>query len=1289
MKRALDVAPIWVFLLLAGALVVPQPAAAQLDSSCMVSAFNRTAPVDASGVWVLPNVPANLGRVRVRATCVRNGVTSSGSSSLITVPANGVISVADISFQSPTPIPARLTLSAPAVNLTLQGQAVQLSAQATYQDGASADVTVAGTDFRTSNPVTATVDGNGLVTAHASGAVLVSAVHEGALAVLRIQVALGSSSAGDGIPDDWKVAHGLDLNDPNVALEDPDNDGLTNLEEYQHGTDPHNPDTDGDGLSDGDEVHVYHTNPLLWDTDGDGISDGVEVRTGSDPLDRHSFNLGRALSSITVSPAAFRLVFNTVRGESSRQLQAVGHVIDGRTIDMFNPLYQTAVTSSDLSVASFGADPGRVYAGQSGNATVSVSNAGHAGTAAVSVETFSPTALAFLELPGFENAVEVAGHFAFVAAGSAGLIVVDVTNLAAPVIAGRLATPGNANDVRLSGTVAYVADDNGLVTVDIGDPTHPARLGSLPIAGELVRLAVGKGLVYLADWTFGLHVVDVGNPALPREVGSLALSGTPRAVSLGESGPFVAVACGDQGLKVVDVSNPALPRLMGSTPPNRPHAGSVAVRGHYAYVAAGGGWGVYGGLHVVELQDPTNPVEVGATQDDLGVTRAALEGQFALGSQFFFFLPQVPIFDVAGRPPAFRAVLDLGTLGSHPSRGSDIALRQGAVFMTANALPGEFSQVGGGGIVSDFRAGGLYTGLYERPLDGGTNPPTVSIAAPAAGASVRERVPLTVTAVAKDEVSVSSVVFLANGKVVETIRKPPFQVTFPVPSGQPTLTLGAVVTAISGLQASAEPVVLDVQPYPLPVVALLAPVAGQSVVSGQWLDIAAVATDAVAVTKVEFYVNGQLLVAEVAPPYFAYYQAGSIPVAVTVIAYDSIGPGNAVSVTVPVVPDVPPTVGVFSPPDGAQVVEGATVTIQADAADASGIASVHFFLDGAEIASETSRPFAKTFTAPPAGRTSRIHITAFDGQGLQASTPDSTVTSILDPGTTVIGRVVDANGAPVAAASVTVRTEGSASASATTGTDGSFTVAGLPTNQGSFTVTASGTAGSCPATGSVTVPLPRPGAVTDIGYLRLTGAGLELTTAVGTALDAIGQPLAGATIQVFSGDYVDVRSVTSGDGGKFSLPSFPARKFVLYADANAQVGGQPLVGGNSSGAMPVVGGVTDLGAFQLQVNPRSGPDPLSTVTGAVANSDNSPAAGAQVTIDTGTRLFLGTTGSDGRFSISGIPTLQGSVTVSASLHSGCSVFAPNPPLFGVAVSPGGVVDVGTIILQLDLGPGSG
>ena len=44
-----------------------------------------------------------------------------------------------------------------------------------------------------------------------------------------------------------------------------------------------NKDTDGDGLTDWQEINVYHTSPFLADTDGDGIPDGQEVQQGTDP----------------------------------------------------------------------------------------------------------------------------------------------------------------------------------------------------------------------------------------------------------------------------------------------------------------------------------------------------------------------------------------------------------------------------------------------------------------------------------------------------------------------------------------------------------------------------------------------------------------------------------------------------------------------------------------------------------------------------------------------------------------------------------------------------------------------------------------------------------------------------------------------------------------------------------------------------------------------------------------------------------------------------------------------
>lgn len=91
---------------------------------------------------------------------------------------------------------------------------------------------------------------------------------------------------GDQMDDAWERANGLDPVNKNDAAADPDNDGLSNLREYQLDTNPKLADTDGDGIPDGWEVENglnAKKDDALEDPDGDHLTNLGEFRYGSNP----------------------------------------------------------------------------------------------------------------------------------------------------------------------------------------------------------------------------------------------------------------------------------------------------------------------------------------------------------------------------------------------------------------------------------------------------------------------------------------------------------------------------------------------------------------------------------------------------------------------------------------------------------------------------------------------------------------------------------------------------------------------------------------------------------------------------------------------------------------------------------------------------------------------------------------------------------------------------------------------------------------------------------------------
>lgn len=152
------------------------------------------------------------------------------------------------------------------------------------------------------NPVISDTDGDGLsdgdeVYVYGSDPLLKDTDGDGLNDSLEVTIGTSPTnpdSDGDGLPDGWEHDNGLDplsLEDDDGATGDPDNDGLTNIQELAQGGDPQDPDTDDDDLTDGQEV-LIGTSVTSSDTDGDGLSDSDEVTIGTNPLSTDSDNDG-------------------------------------------------------------------------------------------------------------------------------------------------------------------------------------------------------------------------------------------------------------------------------------------------------------------------------------------------------------------------------------------------------------------------------------------------------------------------------------------------------------------------------------------------------------------------------------------------------------------------------------------------------------------------------------------------------------------------------------------------------------------------------------------------------------------------------------------------------------------------------------------------------------------------------------------------------------------------------------------------------------------------------------
>ncbi len=218
--------------------------------------------------------------------------------------------------------------------------------------------------------------------------------------------------------------------------------------------------------------------------------------------------------------------------------------------------------------------------------------------------------------------VAVCGDIAFVASGNAGLISVDIRDPTDPRLAGGVDTPGYASTVTLFGDYAYVTDGyHGIAVIDVSDPRVPVHINQIPCSYHPERICISGRLAYVAEISAELLVYSLVDPAAPTLVGACPLPGHAHDVDVDGNHAYVAVADNDMtGFYAVDVTDPATPRIVAETvPPGFPIG--VITAGEHAFVNCH-----HGGLQVIRIADPVEPVPAGDLAEQWIVRDLAVDG---------------------------------------------------------------------------------------------------------------------------------------------------------------------------------------------------------------------------------------------------------------------------------------------------------------------------------------------------------------------------------------------------------------------------------------------------------------------------------------------------------------------------------------------------------------------------------------------------------------------------------------------------------------------------------------
>lgn len=149
------------------------------------------------------------------------------------------------------------------------------------------------------------------------------------------------------------------------------------------------------------------------------------------------------------------------------------------------------------------------------------------------------------------------------AAGSAGLIIIDISNPLSPEIKGSVISPDNALEVVFYNDYCYLACGSiGMQIIDISDPESPTQVEFFTAKHGFHNLELDKQHLFVGAGFSGFQIYDISLPLSPASLGSITYSSSVRGIKVNQN--IAYVAAGTSGVRIIDITDPGEPTEIAS-----------------------------------------------------------------------------------------------------------------------------------------------------------------------------------------------------------------------------------------------------------------------------------------------------------------------------------------------------------------------------------------------------------------------------------------------------------------------------------------------------------------------------------------------------------------------------------------------------------------------------------------------------------------------------------------------------------------------------------------------------